>query len=411
MRPTSIARAGVSQGTYLPEVDGLRCLAVLAVVLFHTGIFRTGWIGVWLFFVISGFVITRSLLADVQRGMSAKAMLRRFYLRRSFRILPLYLGSILVFTLVIVAFSSDREQKLHDLPFLLTFTYNFYRLRSGYVNNDFFSHFWSLSVEEQFYLVYPALLIVLGVLRLRYLLAAALVIVPAIRLIVSLIYGAITPEEVDVDPAAWRGNAVYQFGLTQFDAFAIGALIALNEARIRTSAFALPIAAGVAAASIALYAAFYLPIFGGLKQAFHVNIDGHYAEVWLYSVLDLMAAALLIAVLTEFKPVSLLCRLAFVRHIGRISFGIYVLHLPIVGVFGEKMWPLLHQLFQQRGWPFLDGAFTRSLLFGGLSVVLAHLSYCHFERPMMEIGRELISGRRSGYRPIGRRYKDIWARH
>jgi peptidoglycan/LPS O-acetylase OafA/YrhL len=56
----------------------------------------------------------------VQRGMSVKAMLRRFYRRRSFRILPLYLGSIL----------------------------NFYRLRSGYVNNDFFSHFWSLSVEE-----------------------------------------------------------------------------------------------------------------------------------------------------------------------------------------------------------------------------------------------------------------------
>src|SRR5260221_3723884 len=243
MRPTSGASAAVLHGSYLQGVDGLRCLAIIAVLLFHAGLFRTGWVGVWLFFVISGFVITRTLLADAERGLSAKAMFRRFYLKRSFRILPLYLGSILVFTLVIIALSSDRDQKLEHLPFLLTFTYNFYRLGSDYVNNDFFSHFWSLSVEEQFYLVYPSLLIFLSVLRLRYLLLAALVVVPVIRLIVSLVYGAITPESLDVDPAAWRGNAVYQFGLTQFDAFAIGALIALNEARIRTSDFALPIGA------------------------------------------------------------------------------------------------------------------------------------------------------------------------
>jgi hypothetical protein len=116
-------------------------------------------------------------------------------------------------------------------------------------------------------------------------------------------------------------------------------LIAVNEARIRTSAFALPVAVGIAAASLALCAAFYLPIFGGLKQAFHVNIDGHYAEIWLYSVLDLMAAALLIAVLTEFKPVSLLCRLAFVRHIGRISFGIYVLTCRLSACSEKKCGP------------------------------------------------------------------------
>ncbi len=108
MRPTSGASAAVLHGSYLPGVDGLRCLAIIAVLLFHAGLFRTGWVGVWLFFVISGFVITRTLLADAERGLSAKAMFRRFYLKRSFRILPLYLGSILVFTLAYASFEKIR---------------------------------------------------------------------------------------------------------------------------------------------------------------------------------------------------------------------------------------------------------------------------------------------------------------
>jgi peptidoglycan/LPS O-acetylase OafA/YrhL len=394
------AAATVPLQSYVPGIDGLRCVAVLAVLLFHGGISPTGWVGVWLFFVISGFVITRSLLASAELGLSPQEVLRQFYLKRAFRILPLYLGAILIFTLVILVFSRNRDEKLEHLPYLLTFTYNFYRLDSNYVNNDFFSHFWSLSVEEQFYFVYPALLIVLGVLRLRRVLVAALVVVPLVRLIVGVIYGVITPEETDVDRALWRGNAVYQFGLTQFDAFAIGGLIALNEARIRSSDWALPVVASLAVASLAAYAAVYLPMLGGIKHAFHVNMDGHYAEVWLYSVLDLIAASLLIAVLTDCKPISSLSAMRIPRHLGRISFGIYVLHLPIIGVLGERIRPFLHQVLQQHDLLFLDTRFIRLLVFGGLSVLAAHFSYALYEAPMMTIGRRLISRRRSHLVPM-----------
>ncbi len=384
------AAASVARQSHVPGVDGLRCFAVLAVMLFHVGMSKTGWAGVWLFFVISGFVITRSLMANAALGLPAKELFRRFYLKRSFRILPLYLGSISAFTLVILSFASERGEKLDHLPWLLTFTYNFYRLDSDYVPNDFFGHFWSLSVEEQFYFVYPALLVLLGIARLRYALIAALVAAPLIRLMVSLIYGAITPEELDVNRAFWRGNAVYQFGLTQFDAFAIGALIALNERRIRASDHAFPAVASVALGALAIYAAIYLPVFGGIKWAFHVNIDGHYAQVWLYSVLDLLAAALLIAVLTECRPVLWLCTRKIPQYLGRISFGIYVFHLPIIGVIGERSRPLLHRFFQGSGLPFLDTSLVRVILFGGLSVLVAHLSYSHYERPLMKFGDRLI---------------------
>src|SRR5437764_1096780 len=65
---------------YVPGVDGLRCLAILSVLLFHGGIWRNGWVGVWLFFVISGFVVTRPLLADAVCGFLAWPSFRRFYL-------------------------------------------------------------------------------------------------------------------------------------------------------------------------------------------------------------------------------------------------------------------------------------------------------------------------------------------
>ena len=136
--------------------------------------------------------------------------------------------------------------------------------------------------------------------------------------------------------------------------------------------------------------AIYLPVFGGIKWAFHINIDGHYAEVWLYSILDLLAAALVIAVLTECKPVLWLCTRKIPQHLGRISFGIYVFHLPIVGIIGERSRPLLRHFFDDHGLAFLDTSLTRVILFGGLSVLVAHLSYSFYERPLMKFGDRLI---------------------
>jgi len=380
----------VPRQSHVPGIDGLRCLAVAAVILFHAHVFRVGWAGVWLFFVISGFVITRSLHADIAAGLPASEVFRQFYLKRSFRILPLYLGAVLVFSLMISSFSADRGEKLQHLPYLLTFTYNFYRLGSAYIHNDYFGHFWSLSVEEQFYLVYPTLLILLGATRLSRALLIGLIAVPLIRLIVSLAYGAATPAAAIPDLAAWRGNAVYQLSIAQFDAFACGALIALNETRIRAARFALPAIAGLALTALIIYAALYGALFGGPAEAFRVNLYGYYGEIWLYSVVDLVAAALLVAVLTGWRPLLWLCTLRVPRYIGRISFGIYVIHFPMMEVVGERSRPFLQQLFERQGLSFLDNPVTYLMLFGGLTIFLAHLSYSRYERPMMRLGRRLL---------------------
>lgn len=189
----------MSGASFVPGVDGLRFLAIFGVVLFHANLFSAGWIGVWLFFVISGFVITRSLLADGHAGLGVRERLAHFYMKRAFRILPLYLAAVALFSLTCffviryqpgqIALSRNGLAYAEHIPYLLTFTYNFYRISDSYLPSSFFSHFWSLSIEEQFYFFYPVLLIGLGIGRLPRALIFVLILSPCIRLLVSMLYG------------------------------------------------------------------------------------------------------------------------------------------------------------------------------------------------------------------------------
>jgi peptidoglycan/LPS O-acetylase OafA/YrhL len=95
-------------------------------------------------------------------------------------------------------------------------------------------------------------------------------------------------------------------------------------------------------------------------------------------------------VLTGRQPLLWLCTLKAPRYLGRISFGIYVIHFPMMEVIGERSRPFLQRFLQQQGLSFLDNSFIYLLLFGGLTVFFAHLSYSRYERPMMRLGRRLL---------------------
>lgn len=160
---------------YRPEIDGLRAVAVLPVLLFHARIpgFRGGYIGVDVFFVISGFLITTLILQDLQAG---RFSLRDFYIRRARRILP----ALFVMLLVVVPFGWAWmvPSQLADLGWhlagTLAFVANVVRLwRDGSYFDTLAEekpllHVWSLSVEEQFYLVFPLAMILLWRLPARW---------------------------------------------------------------------------------------------------------------------------------------------------------------------------------------------------------------------------------------------------
>ncbi|CAN2179256.1 COG1835 Predicted acyltransferases [Candidatus Nanopelagicaceae bacterium] len=169
---------------YIPAIDGLRAIAVIAVMLYHLGISWVpgGFLGVDLFFVISGYVITRLLLDSIQERGGLD--LRDFYMARIRRLIPPLVFMIVVTSIVVGLWAPDTTRKfLTDAPFSLFGGMNWWLV---FNHQDYFEtsgrppllqHTWSLAVEAQFYLVWPLiLLIVLKYFGKKVIPAAALVI-------------------------------------------------------------------------------------------------------------------------------------------------------------------------------------------------------------------------------------------
>ncbi len=169
---------------YIPAIDGLRAIAVIAVMLYHLGVswIPGGFLGVDLFFVISGYVITRLLLDSIQERGGLD--LRDFYLARIRRLLPPLVFMIVTTSIFVGLWAPDTTKKfLTDAPFSLTGAMNWWLV---FNHQDYFEasgrppllqHTWSLAVEAQFYLLWPLiLLIVLKYLGKRLIPAAALII-------------------------------------------------------------------------------------------------------------------------------------------------------------------------------------------------------------------------------------------
>ena len=160
-----------SANRYIHSVDGLRAVAVLAVLLYHLGIgwIPGGFLGVDLFFVISGYVITGLILDSIAR--SGTLDLRAFYLSRIRRLVPALIAMVVVTLLYISTYAPETIRRfLQDLPYVFTGSMNWALVNR---QQDYFEaigrppllqHTWSLAVEAQFYLIWPLVLLVI----LRY---------------------------------------------------------------------------------------------------------------------------------------------------------------------------------------------------------------------------------------------------
>jgi peptidoglycan/LPS O-acetylase OafA/YrhL len=333
------------RGTYRPDIDGLRAIAVLSVVLYHGGLpgFSGGFVGVDIFFVISGYLITAIIWRDLQRGHFSLA---EFYARRVRRIFPalcatLALCSVAAYILLIprdlIAFGKS-------LNATILFFQNFRLLKEvGYFDAPAIDkpllHTWSLSVEEQFYAVWPLLL------------AIAARLLPPKRVLTVIIAAAI----VSLVLAQWRleGYPKDSFYVSYYRMWEllVGAALALAPPYLFVRRYA-PYAAlsGVAAIICAV-----------------VCYDASTPFPALTALLPCMGAALIIGAGSVSNGISSLLGLGPLRFVGLISYSLYLVHWPLFSFAHLYVYDTL--------------SLGLRLVIVAASVLLAYLSWRYVETP------------------------------
>ncbi len=273
---------------YQPGLDGIRGLAILVVVVFHAGAPIAGWAGVTVFFVLSGYLITGILLAEWRKAHTLD--LPRFYARRALRLLPALVAVVGFVTLVEAA-----RGALHPLQPIAALFYFGNWLMAGGTDIGALGQTWSLAVEEQFYLVWPALLIIglrfLGVRRTGVACCAY----------AALMAGIVLFAPVPKDRIAY-GSGIQGLSL------AAGCGAALLGLRIDVRG-----AAPAAAALILLLVALF-PSFSAYEGPGLVLVTA-------------ASVALVTAGGLAFLPLVWL---------GRISYGLYLWHFSLMHVLGPR---------------------------------------------------------------------------
>jgi peptidoglycan/LPS O-acetylase OafA/YrhL len=342
------------------SLDGLRALSIIAVVWHHTPgeswLTRNvpasdfGFLGVDLFFVISGFLIVTLLLRE--RASTGGISLKYFYFRRSLRIFPLYYGLILAFALLYFFQSDARATAFRsDLPYLLTYLTNWHYAAG------MFAITWSLAAEEQFYLVWPAIE--------RFFARFAVMLLVGLMIASQLIhFGAI--DGFLVSSLGWSPEEPRMLRETTFMPILLGVALAhaLNH-RPTYERLALVLGRRYSAPTalvVLLCAVQFLPddIRGWPRLTIHL----------------LMVLLVATTVMRADHSLAGLLRFAPLARIGVVSYGIYLLHH--IGLdAGAEIGAILGTHIPEQN--FLIG--------GALSWTLAELSFRYYEQPFLRLKR------------------------
>ena len=339
-------RQAISRVPYLPGLDGMRALAVAAVIVYHTnnGWLPGGFIGVEVFFVISGYLITLLLIGEHEK--TGRIRLKEFWMRRARRLLPalfLMMSLLMVYTAI---FERDTLGKLRgDVIAGVAYVTNWYQIWTGAGYTallDFapLRHLWSLAVEEQFYLVWPLVMVALmrlGRRRLpeisRWLVVAALLI----AVITGLLYhpGQLGTPEVAPE-AFWsvgghpvsKMDALYLSTFTRATGLLLGAALAMIWRPVAVMRGPMRGKGPL----LDVLAVLGLGALGALAWFLHVQVDGH-ADPWLFRggflATDFATLLVIVAVTHRGAKMGMFIGVQPLNWIGTRSYGLYLYHWPI----------------------------------------------------------------------------------
>jgi peptidoglycan/LPS O-acetylase OafA/YrhL len=366
-----------------PGLDTFRLLAFLTVFLFHAHLLPVGYVGVLAFFVLSGFLIT-PILVDMREELDVRRYFLSFYGRRTLRIFPLYyfylgvLGAVAAMGFATQRMPAAIGQVADQILYALTYSYDFFHASRAFSFSPLLTHFWSLAVEEQFYLVWPLVVFCVGSRRLKPVLLALVIAGPLLR----LAEGAIVTSHT---PGLFGGpfdTLIYVLPFSHLDAFALGGYLALYG---RTPSPALLASYAVVLAAVGLVTERFTGGGAGLTLGYGPFMAGAGKYVWGYTAVNLLFGGLLL-VIRDRRFMPRLVEQPALVYLGKISYGLYVYHFAVLWLFSH-----LPVLMPDRPalsyWSTVAGALCAT-------VAVSAVSYAVVERPFLRLKDRYFAKRR-----------------
>jgi peptidoglycan/LPS O-acetylase OafA/YrhL len=375
-------------------LTSFRALAFFGIFLVHINVYgsgnlgiNAGYLGVMAFFVLSGFLLT-PILVDMKSSLNRKDFFFHFYGRRALRIFPLYYSYLVIvasvsFLLVYLYGKNqlassgilglipiDRSRLVDELyifieqlPWTMTYTYDFYYVTYFSKLSFFATHFWSLAVEEQFYLAWPLAIFFIPNNHLKKFLLLVIMAGPFVRLLLAMILNAnVFPVQPQTD------LVIYILPFSHIDAFAIGGYFALYG-KNRSGYF--------------VWLSILLVILLGVVTSWFATgqiqwdqlgymrfMQDSYKYIWGYSIVNLIFAYMLVHIRSKtFMPALFEHPLSV--YLGRISYGLYVFHLPVLWLTYSTM----------DHFPEIVRALTTLLI----TIIISTISYEFMERRFINL--------------------------
>lgn len=398
---------------YIPEFDGVRGFFSLILISHHIPLsmirvpYGFGWVGLQMFFVMSGYLISMLLLIDKEKQYSFGKLIKNFYARRAFRIFPLYFSFLLFWLLLSIKFAHSKNEHLyniflefkHNAKFLFTYTYNIkdiinFNLGQNFRSSPMFAPLWSLSLEEQFYLIIPFLVYFLSEKNLKRVLLTIIVISPFLRIFGVSYLNGYFPENSSIPGyekkfiISW---IIHHHTIFQLDSLCLGTLIPLVDwskykkyiQPVFWTIFVLYFAVTFFVTSLIMQRD-GLSFREAMMEPYYMIEYGQ--PLYIYSMINILSALFLIMILENIRRFSIFKRPFFVE-LGKISYGMYILQTSAILLF----FLIANQIVSQKmiGESFFLQIISFILIWIML-IGMAKLSYKYFESYFLKFKKKFV---------------------
>ncbi|HEX7903226.1 MAG TPA: acyltransferase [Chitinophagaceae bacterium] len=343
---------------YYKGLDSFRGIGILWIICCHyfpgSNFFRFGWISLEVFFVLSGFLITKVLL----NSLNSPNFFRNFYIRRALKIFPLYYLFISLSFIVIFLFTKEKSSLYlkENFEYYYVYLHNFLFVFNGLEPENYLNHLWSLAMEEQFYFLWPIIVFYIrDVSKLRKILIAIVILVIIFRFIVWWNWGG-------------RFEVYHCNTFTRIDTIAFGCILgcgfSYKELNKYLRIFIILICASVFPLAVIIYGNYFFtnPVFCTVG----------------YTAISVLTVFLIEYFISGEKNLLFLKNNWMLNYLGQISYGMYLFHIPVYFFISSRT------MIQS---PFNE---ILSLL---TSFVIAAASYYFYETPFLKLKGKFSNNR------------------